>query len=247
MLIKKKKIKIINLGCRVNLFESSSIASDLKSNGAIVVNDLKDADICIINTCTVTSKADTKSKYFINKACKLENIKLVTVVGCYSQLNEINYSKVGIVLGTKYKNQIVDLIKEYDGRKITKVDSLTFKDQFEEFSKFVSFDKTRAFLKIQDGCNYMCSYCLIPFARGRQRSLWHEKVLNIIKFLISKNYKEIVLSGVNTAGYNDEAVDFYSLLKMINKLDGNFRIRISSIEPFQLTKNIIDLIINNEK
>lgn len=204
MQIKKTKVKLINLGCRVNLFESSAIIHDLKLEGATIVDSLAQANICIINTCTVTSRADAKTKYFINKACKQKDIDLVVVIGCYSQLNEINNNKVGIVLGTKYKNQLMNLIEQYDGMKIIKVDSLSQKDNFENFSESILFISTRAFLKIQDGCDYRCSYCLIPFARGTQRSMNHARVIDLIKTLVNKKYKEIVLSGVNVAGYKDE-------------------------------------------
>jgi threonylcarbamoyladenosine tRNA methylthiotransferase MtaB len=246
MLIKNKKINIINLGCRVNSFESSAIAHDLENNGAIIVDDLNKSDICIINTCTVTAKADSKSKYFIRKACNTKNIKLVVVIGCYSQINEVNNDKAKIVVGTKYKNKIVELIKNYENEKIIKVDKLAKNDVFESFSQLVLFSNTRAFIKIQDGCNFMCSYCLIPFARGSQRSLNHSKVLELINNLIKHNYKEIVLTGVNTAGYNDGVMNFYELLGAINSMKGNFRVRISSIEPFQLNKKILDLILNNK-
>jgi threonylcarbamoyladenosine tRNA methylthiotransferase MtaB len=203
MLIKNKKINIINLGCRVNAFESNAIAHDLKTNGGFIVDDFRNADICIINTCCVTSKADAKSRYFINKVCKLKKIKLVVVIGCYAQLNDINNLNVGIIVGTKHKNKVVDLIKKYDGNKIIKIASFSKKDNFDEFSNSILCTNTRAFLKIQDGCDYMCSYCLIPFARGRQKSLNHIKVIDSIKTLIKNKYKEIVLTGVNVAGYDD--------------------------------------------
>lgn len=245
MLIKNKKIKLINLGCRVNLFETSAVAHELKKEGAKLTINLNNADICVINTCCVTSRADAKSNYFINKASKHNNIKLIVVMGCYSQLNNILNSKVGIVIGTKYKNQLVNLIKQYQNRQIIKIDQLVKNDRFENFDESILYINTRAFLKIQDGCDFMCSYCLIPFARGRQRSLNHELVLKNIQNLIDKNYKEIVLSGVNVAGYNDGEYNFYQLLKAIDKIEGKFRVRISSVEPFQIDNKIIDLITSN--
>jgi len=141
------------------------------------------------------------------------------------------------------------LIKEYlrNRNQIIKVENLLIEKQFECFQQYVFFEKTRAFIKIQDGCNFMCSYCIIPFSRGRQRSLDMQTILNTIKQLVIQNYHEIVLTGVNTAGYlDDNKNSFFDLLKAINKLDGHFRVRISSIEPFQISKSIIDLIINNQ-
>lgn len=245
MLIKNKKINLINLGCRVNLFESSAILTDLKNKGGVICEKIDDADICIINTCTVTSKADSKSRYFINKVSKLKNIKLIIVIGCYSQLNSIENDKVGIVIGTKYKNKISTLIEQYQNKRITKIDDFSNTEHFEKFSHNISFISTRAFLKIQDGCDFRCSYCLIPLARGRQRSLHHDKVIELIKQVVNKGYKEIVLSGVNVAGYSDKEWNFYKLLITINSLTGNFRIRISSLEPFQINNKIIDLITSN--
>lgn len=245
MLIKNQKINLITLGCRVNSCESSAIAHDLKMHGALIVNDLEKATICIINTCCVTSKADAKSRYFINRASRMKNIKLIIVVGCYSQLNNIDNDKVGIILGAKYKNDLITFIKQYHQEKIIKIDKFSKLDKFDEYSDSILFSNTRAFLKIQDGCDYMCSYCLIPFARGRQRSLNHNKVISLIKNAVNQGYKEIVLSGVNVAGYNDGKYNFFQLLKAINQLSGSFRVRISSMEPFQIDTSIIDLITSN--
>ena len=118
--------------------------------------------------------------------------------------------------------------------------------EFEETSVDIYKNQTRAFVKIQDGCNFMCSYCIIPFTRGRQRSKKMNIIVDEIKSLVSNNYKEIVLTGVNTAGYNDSDNDFYKLLKTINELKGDFRVRISSVEPFQISDEIINLICNNQ-
>ncbi|MCQ3907689.1 MAG: radical SAM protein [Mycoplasmoidaceae bacterium] len=116
---------------------------------------------------------------------------------------------------------------------------------FEEFPCFKHLDNTRAFLKIQDGCDFFCSYCLIPYCRGRQRAMNHLHVLRLIKTYVEQGYKEIVLTGVNTAGYKDKDYSFYDLLKDINDLSGDFRVRISSLEPFQISKQIIDLLSSN--
>ncbi len=249
MQLRNKKFYTINLGCRSNAYEINCIATELINNQAKKVKDLSKADICIINTCSVTNKADTKSKYFINKVLRVNKTILLVVMGCFSQTNPDyfkQYKKI-IAIGNKYKNKVVDLIKMYKNKPIIKIESCSKLNKFEQFENISFIDNTRVFLKIQDGCNFMCSYCIIPFSRGRQRSLDHKKIVNEIKIL-SKKYKEIVLTGINTAGYLDESgCDFYSLLKKINTLSGDFRIRISSIEPFQITKQIIDLISNNPR
>ncbi len=249
MQLKNKKFIVINLGCRANAYETNCISSDFTACGAIKVNSIKDADICLINTCSVTNKADSKSKYFINKVLRENKNVLLVVMGCFSQTNPdyFKHFKNTIVIGNKYKNKVVDLIKKYKKKSIIKVENFSNITKFEKFNNISFIDNTRAFLKIQDGCNYMCSYCIIPFSRGRQRSLDHKIVLDEIKEL-SKSHKEIVLTGINTAGYLDDSkVNFFNLLKKINEIKGDFRIRISSIEPFQINHQIIDLIANNPR
>lgn len=249
MQLKNKKFYTISLGCRANAFETNCISSDLIHAGAQKTKFANDADICIINTCSVTNKADAKSKYFINKILRENQNVLLVVMGCFAQANSDFFKKINnvIVIGNKYKNKVVSLIKEYKARPIIRVESFTNLLEFEKFNNVSFIDNTRAFLKIQDGCNFMCSYCIIPFTRGRQRSLNHKVIIDEINKL-KKNYKEIVLTGINTAGYfDDDYCDFLSLLKLINQIKGDFRIRISSIEPFQISKDIIDLISNNPR
>ncbi len=244
---------IHTLGCKVNLFESNIIKNDLLSHGLIEVPFDSKADIYIINTCTVTNKADAKSKFFIRKAYKNNNESIIVVAGCMSQINpnlmkELNIS---IQIGNKYKNNIFELIQSYlkNRERIVKIENLLFEKSFESNEEnFTFLENTRAFIKIQDGCNFMCSYCIIPFSRGRQRSQLCSKIINQIQNLVSNNFKEIVLTGVNTAGYYDEnGVNFYDLLFKISKLNGDFRVRISSVEPFQITDEIVDLITSNKK
>ncbi len=243
----KKKFSCINLGCRVNLFESTAIIDQMIKNGFKFTKDYKKSNICIINTCTVTSRADSKCRNMINRARKYA--KVLVIIGCYSQINS-EYSTLhgDIILGNKFKKQLPKLINAFykHKRQIVKVNNLSHEKEFEEFPVYSFCENTRAVIKIQDGCDFMCSYCLIPYARGRQRSLSHTKVLKTIKSLVSKNFYEIVLTGVNTAGYKDKNYTFYDLLKDIDKLYGNFRVRISSIEPFQINKQIIDLITKNK-
>ena len=245
----KKTFSCINLGCRVNLFEITAITDQMINNGFKYVKDYKKSDICIINTCTVTSRADSKCRNMINRICKLENNEVLVIMGCYSQINYqcINFQG-DIILGNKYKNQLPKLINEFykNHKQIIKVDDLSQERTFEKLPSYSFCENTRAVIKIQDGCDFMCSYCLIPFARGRQRSLDHKKILNTIIDLVNKGFYEIVLTGVNTAGYKDQNYSFYDLLCDIDKLPGNFRIRISSIEPFQISKKIINLVTRNQ-
>lgn len=246
-----KTYAITTLGCKVNSYESSVIKNDLDSYGFLEVPFDALADIYIINTCSVTNTADAKSRNMISRARKNNPNAIIIVCGCYSQVSS-EYLKnkfgINILLGNKYKNNIIEIIEEYLDQKkqIIKIDNLLLETNFEN-SKIETFkDQTRAYVKIQDGCNFMCSYCIIPFTRGRQRSKDHSTLINEINQLVTNGFKEIVLTGVNTAGYNDGEYDFYKLLKDINKLDGKFRVRISSVEPFQISDDIINLIANNK-
>lgn len=249
----KKKINtfaIHTLGCKVNLFESNVIRNDLLMNGLVEVPFDEQADIYIINTCTVTNKADAKSKFFIRKASRTNKDAIIVVAGCMSQINPMLMKelKIDIQIGNKYKNSVYDLLLRYsqNKEKILKIENLLREKTFEASEKISFKENSRAFVKIQDGCNFMCSYCIIPFSRGKQRSNDLEKLLQEITFLVNDGFQEIVLTGVNTAGYFDKNKNnFYKLLSEINKMPQNFRVRISSVEPFQITDEIVELIALN--
>lgn len=245
-----KTFSIMTLGCKVNSYESNIIQNDLLSYGLIKVPFGEPSDITIINTCSVTNTADAKSRNFINRVNKTNPDSIVLVCGCYSQVASNDLKKdfgIDILIGNKYKNNVIELINEYfnNHKQVVKIDNLLLEKEFENNQVEVYKDKTRAFVKIQDGCNYMCSYCIIPFTRGRQRSKNFTFLINEITTLVSNGYKEIVLTGVNTAGYNYETKNFYDLLLAINNLTGDFRVRISSLEPFQINDDIIKLIATN--
>lgn len=245
-----KTYAICTLGCKVNSYESSIIKNDLDSYGYLEVPFESKADIYIINTCSVTNTADSKSRNMISRARKNNYSAIIIVCGCYSQVSSEELKDkfgINILLGNKYKNNIVDIINEYlaKNQQIIKIDNLILEKEFEN-SKIETYkDKTRAFVKIQDGCNFMCSYCIIPFTRGRQRSKNFNLLISEINELVSNGFKEIVLTGVNTAGYQDGEYNFYDLLLNIKKLSGNFRVRISSVEPFQISDDIVNLIGSN--
>jgi threonylcarbamoyladenosine tRNA methylthiotransferase MtaB len=251
MQIKNKTFCILTLGCRTNICESDSISNQLLDDGAKISDDFKNANICIVNTCCVTTKAESKSKYYINQAIRSAKCELIVVIGCLSQMDAklFQHPKIGIIIGNNGKNSILEYIHQYDGEhQILNIKKFQKSDSFEQYNNLNALERTRAFIKIQDGCDFMCSYCIIPFVRGRQRSLPHQNVLKLIKTLVDNNHKEIVLTGVNTAGYREnEKYGFLELLQSINKLKGNFRVRISSLEPFQINHKIIDLITKNKK
>ena len=220
--------------------------------GYDVVNFENKADVYVINTCTVTNTGDSKSRQMIRKAIRKNPQATVCVVGCYSQIapEEIEQIEgVGVVLGTQHRKDIVKYVDEYlkTGKPVIKVDNVMNLKKFEDLN-IDRFKNTRAFLKIQDGCNNFCTYCIIPYARGRVRSRDKDSVLNQAKTLVANGYVEIVLTGIHTAGYGEDLdnYSFYDLLVDLVKIDGLKRLRISSIETSQISDEIINLIGSND-
>ncbi len=237
------KYFIINLGCKVNAYEAK-VMSDLLDNHGYQKGSIDDADIYIVNTCFVTNVAEHKSFQMIRKAIKLKK-HLVIVCGCLSQIKADEVLKldgVDIVIGNKDKTKIIEYIDNYKS-KISKIYNLS-NVEFEDM-QLNNFDKTRAFVKIQDGCNNFCSYCIIPYTRGNVRSKKREDVINEIKNLINYGHKEIVLTGIHTGNYHDSTYDLADLLLDILEIDGLKRLRISSIEITEINNRIIDIIRNN--
>ncbi len=238
------KYYIINLGCKVNAYEAK-VMSDLLTNAGFIKGSIDDADIYIVNTCFVTNVAEHKSFQMIRKVIK-HKPKLVIVCGCLSQMKEkevLAIDGVDIVLGNKDKSKIIEYINNYKG-KVSKIYDLT-NTEFEDM-QLNNFDKTRAFIKIQDGCNNFCSYCIIPYTRGNVRSKKKEDVINEIKNLINYGHKEIVLTGIHTGNYHDADYDFANLLSDIVKIPNLKRLRISSIEITEINNRVIDIIKNND-
>ena len=238
------KYYIINLGCKVNAYEAK-VMSDLLTNAGFTKGSIDDADIYIVNTCFVTNVAEHKSFQMIRKAIK-HKPKLVIVCGCLPQMKEkevLAIDGVDIVLGNKDKSKIIEYINNYKD-KVSKIYDLT-NAEFEDM-QLNNFDKTRAFVKIQDGCNNFCSYCIIPYTRGNVRSKKKEDVINEIKNLINYGHKEIVLTGIHTGNYHDLDYDFADLLNDIVKIPNLKRLRISSIEITEINDRVIDVIKNND-
>lgn len=235
---------IVSLGCKVNDYESTYIRQELEKTFKYVDNDCV-ADIYVVMTCCVTNTAESKTRKTINKLRKRNQNSFICAVGCYPQTkpNTPIFDSVNLVIGNNYKNKVADYIKElYEGKIIEKNCNLIF----ESMPIKTYPDKSRAFLKIQDGCNQYCSYCIIPYARGNERSEMHENIINIAKNL-SKNYKEIVLTGIHTGKYNDNGYRLYDLLKDLVSIDGIQTIRLSSIEINEISDDIIELISKNNR
>ena len=242
------KVGICSLGCKVNIYESEFVTNILKNHGYTIVDFDDKADIYIINTCSVTNESDKKSRKMINRAKKNNENAIIVVMGCYSQVNAEDID-ADIVLGNKDKSKIVELIEEYQKTRENKkiIYDLT-KVEFEkmEITKFESH--TRAFVKIEDGCNAFCSYCIIPYVRGRIRSKDKEDVIEEVQNLTSKGYKEIVLTGIHTGKYGtDINSSLEELLLALVKIPDLYRIRLSSIEINEITPKIIELLKHNDK
>ena len=237
------KVGICSLGCKVNIYEAEYVTNLLKENNYTIVDFESDADIYIINTCSVTNESDKKSRKMINRAKRNNKDAIIIVMGCYSQVSPEEI-EADIILGTKDKSKIVEIIEEYKKTKENKkiIHDLT-KVEFEkmEITKFENH--TRAFVKIQDGCNAFCSYCIIPYARGRVRSKNPTDVISEVTKLVKDGYKEIVLTGIHTGRYGiDINTSLEELLEKLIQIPGIYRIRLSSIEINEITPKIIKFI-----
>lgn len=234
---------VINLGCKVNAYEAESTARSLEQHGYRRVND-DGADITIIYTCAVTNMAAQKSRKMIHRAKRNNPESTIVVAGCYSQIDPDALKEADILIGTKHKSKLLDYLLEYEKNHerivdIEKVDVLPFENMFVD-----QFDnQTRAYLKIQDGCNQFCTYCVIPFARGRERSMSVNDVLESVKMLQEK-HSEIVLSGIHTGRYGrDIGMTLSSLLDELLAISPeDFRFRISSIEMTEIDDHLIELM-----
>lgn len=242
------KFKIITLGCKVNTYESNVMRDILINNGYEETMD--DADIFIINTCTVTNTSDNKSLKELRKIRREYPNSCVIICGCMTQVkSDIDSIDADIIIGNQYKSRIIDLLNEYNktNSKIVKVDNI-MNANFEHMV-LNNFNRTRAFVKIEDGCENYCSFCIIPYARGKVRSKSREDVLNEVNALVNNGHKEIVLTGIHTGHYGADLDNytFAMLLSELVKIDGLERIRISSIEMNEITDEVLDVIANNDK
>jgi len=258
--LKEKRISSValsTLGCKLNFSETSSISNNLEKNNFKVVPFNQYADAYIINTCSVTENADNKFKVFVNKALKINPNAFVAAIGCYAQLKPkelLSVKGVDLVLGASEKFNIVNYLQNID-QDFTKLDHSCNINDVDSFTETYSTNsRTRAFLKVQDGCDYKCSFCTIPLARGKSRSNSIENVVKNVKEIISNGIKEIVLTGINLGDFGERQSDsfktkedFLELIKTLDKIDGVERYRVSSIEPNLLTDEIISFISKSKR
>lgn len=248
-------VAVATLGCKVNQFESEALMDDLEHRGYALVPLERGADVAIINTCTVTHRADFQSRQMVRKALRFNPSALIVVTGCYPQVEPDAFLEIKgrlHLLGNKEKNQIPDLLPliQESGFPNIQVGDIQKEAQFTEIPLRSFHRHTRAFLKIQDGCNGRCAYCIVPQARGPSRSLLPEKVVENIKRLKQSGFKEVVLTGIHLGAYGLDLASPFSLEKLLRKLEKEEtpdRIRLSSIEPRDFSPQLLSTLSQSEK
>ena len=250
-----KKVAFYTLGCKVNQYETEAMLEMFEKDGYEQVGSEDYADVYVINTCTVTHMSDRKSRQYIRRMKKKNPDAIIAVVGCYSQVSPeeiLSIDEVNLVMGTNDRKKIVEEVKKIDAsRKVSTVDDIMKVKAFEEIEINKTNGKTRAFLKIQDGCDRYCSYCIIPYARGRVRSRDLESIVKEVENLAANGYKEVVLTGIHVASYGkdikDSDIKLLDVIKQINDIEGIERIRLSSVEPILFTDEFVEAVSAMDK
>ncbi len=263
-----KVVRFITLGCKVNQYETNAMAQKFLERGYQIIEEITPKnedikpDICIINTCTVTNMSDRKSRQMLRRMKEKNPATIVVAVGCYAQVAKEELAKIpeiDLVLGNNEKVEIVRHVEEYLNNHIDNVelDDVMYSKEFSDFGDVTYTEKTRAVIKIQDGCDRFCSYCIIPYARGRVRSRKPESIISEITQIASKGIKEVVITGIHIASYGkdfamskDDKLKNYrliDLLEEINQIQGIQRIRLGSIEPLLITEEFVERLKKLEK
>ena len=256
----QKVVKFITLGCKVNQYETNAMAQKFLEKGYKVIEEEKDQneekpDICIINTCTVTNMSDRKSRQMLRREKENNEKVIVVAVGCYAQVAKEELKKIpeiDLVLGNNEKVDVVKYVEDYINEK---EDNIEIEDVmqsrlFSDFGDITFTEKTRAVVKIQDGCDRFCSYCIIPYARGRVRSRKPESIISEITKIAEKDIKEVVITGIHIASYGKDFKEEYKLIDLleeINKIKGIERIRLGSIEPLLITEEFVERLKKLDK
>lgn len=243
----RKKAALHNLGCKVNAYETEAMQELLEDSGYEIVPFHEKADIYIINTCTVTNMADRKSRQMLHRARKMNPDAIVAACGCYVQEKPEEVADcVDIVIGNNRKKEIVHILEEYEkGREGIRKDlvDIGHTREYEDLHLSRTAEHTRAYIKVQDGCNQFCSYCIIPYARGRVRSRSMESVRGEVETLARNGYQEVVLTGIHLSSYGiDTGTDLLSLIRIVHEVAGIKRIRLGSLEPRIITEEFAEAI-----
>ena len=256
-----RRVAFITLGCKVNQYETNAMAQKFIEKGYEVVEHTEVADIYVINTCTVTNMSDRKSRQMLRRVKELNKEAIIVACGCYVQVAKAEVEKieeVDLILGNNEKKNIVELVEKFQNEKIEKekkseleeVEDVMHEKEFVEFGDVIYTEKTRAVIKVQDGCDRFCSYCIIPYARGRVRSRKPENVISEIEKISKKGIKEVVITGIHIASYGKDFKEEYrliDLLEEINKIEGIERIELGSIEPLLITEEFVRRLKKLEK
>lgn len=252
-----RTVALHNLGCKVNSYETEAMRQSLEENGYQIVPFSERADIYIINTCTVTNIADRKSRQMLHRAKKLNPEAIVVAVGCYVQAAGEELKKdesIDIIVGNNNKSDIVSILEAYyESDKNTFIEDISKNSRYDEMKMTTQGEHTRAFIKIQDGCNQFCTYCIIPYARGRIRSRDLSDIKDEVTKLARCGYKEIVLTGIHLSSYGKDLSDdngkitLLDAIMTVNSIKGIERIRLGSLEPGIITENFLDGLKNAEK
>lgn len=252
-----KSIAVCTLGCKVNQYDTDAVLSQFREAGYTVVDFNKKADVYLINTCTVTNVGDRKSRQMIRRARRTNPEGKVVVMGCLAQASPdevIQIEGVNLVVGTHQRSELLELVEslsEASGEPISAVvDDIFAVDEFEELPVSTFEGRTRATLKIQDGCNQFCSYCRVPFARGKQRSRRLESVVDQAEQIAAQGYQEIVLTGVHLGAYGldfEPQLHLADVVEALTEVEGLTRIRISSIDPHEITPKLLELVAGEPK
>lgn len=250
------KVGFYTLGCKVNQYESNAMMQKIQEAGYKIVDIDKDiADIYIVNTCTVTNMSDRKSRQILRRLKSKNKNSIIVAVGCYVQVAKQELEKmpeIDIVLGNEEKTDIAQYITDFISKKekIVEIENIDIKKEFKDMGEITYTEKTRAVVKVQDGCNQFCSYCIIPFARGRVRSRKQDSVIKEIEQIAQKGIKEVVITGIHVASYGKDFGNengLIELLEKINEIEGITRIRLGSLEPKIMTEQFVERLSKLEK
>ena len=243
-ILKDKRINIYTLGCKVNQYESDAMLQELIKYGCIPVSENEAADIYIINTCSVTNMADRKSRQMIHRMRKLNNEALIVATGCYIQATGselVENGTVDMIIGNNRKKDVARILSEhFSGEEVTDYFVDINKDpDYENLGLVLPQNHTRAYIKIQDGCNNFCTYCIIPYVRGRIRSKKLTDIINEVEYLAENGVKEIILTGINVSNYDDNSLTLADVICRLSTISGIKRIRLSSLEPNIITDDFL--------
>jgi len=246
-------VAFVSLGCKVNQYETNAMSQEFIEAGYEVVDFNDIADIYIVNTCTVTNIADKKSRQMLRRVKDNNKDAILVATGCYAQVGKQELDKmdeIDLIIGNNEKKDIVEIIGKYQMVKIEEISDVMMQKEYVEFGTTTYTEKTRAVVKVQDGCDRFCSYCIIPYARGRVRSRKLENIITEVEQIVDKGLKEIVITGIHIASYGKdfkENISLIDLLEELNQIEGLQRIRLGSIEPTIITEEFVDRLSKLEK